>query len=150
VEIEFAHEIRAMVIDGLHADSELRSDLLRAVTLGYELKDFTFAIGQEISGRARGGIGNYVAQEGSDGRAEIGATGGDGFEAFFKFKQAGGLFDKTVSAGLEHFADEHGIFVSGENEDAQIFELLRDAPQKVDAIQAWKLGVEDDQVRFDV
>jgi hypothetical protein len=150
VEIEFAHQVRAVVVHGLHADAELGGDFLGAVAFGDELENLAFAVGEEVGGRAGGGIGDDVAQERGDGGAEVGAATGDGFEALLKFDETGGFFDEAVSAGFKHFAHEDGVFVSRENEYADVFELFADAAEKIHAVEAGELGVEHEQIGLHV
>ena len=69
---------------------------------------------------------------------------------FLNSNKAGGLFDEAVRAGLEHLADQHGILVAGEDEHPHVRELLADAAEDIDAVQAGQLGVEDEQVGLDL
>ena len=62
MEVELAHQVCAVVVHGLDADAELGGDFLGAVAFGHELENFAFAIGEEIGGVARGGIGHDVAE----------------------------------------------------------------------------------------
>ena len=112
MEVQLAHQVRAVVVHRLHADAELGGDFLGAMAFGDELEDFAFTVGEKIGGRAGAGIRDDVAEESGHGGAEIGATTGDGFETLFKFDEAGGFFDETVGPRFEHFAHEDRIFVS--------------------------------------
>ena len=148
VEVELAHQVRAVVVHCLDADIELGGDLLGAVALGHELEDFAFAVGEEVGAVARPGVGDHVAEQRGDGGAEISAAIGDGFEALLELGEPRGLLDEAVGADLEHLAHQHGIFVTRKHQHADVRQSLDEAAEQIDAVEAGQFGVEHEEVGF--
>ncbi len=62
VEIKFPHQVGAVIVNGLNADSQFRGDFLGAMTFGNKLQNFAFTIRQKIRCAARVWIGDNIAQ----------------------------------------------------------------------------------------
>jgi hypothetical protein len=51
-----------------------------------------------------------------------------------------------MGAGFEHLADEHGVFVAGEDQDADVFKLFGKTAEEIYAVEAGEFGVEHQEV----
>lgn len=150
VQIEFAHEIGAVIFGGFDGDIEDVGDFLGAVGFGDELEDFAFACGEAAKGVAALGVGfgHGLAEEFGDLRGEVGTAGGDDVEASLQFAEGGGFADEAMGSGLDHFAEEGGILVAGKDEDVGIGHLFFDAAEDLGAIEAGQHDIEDDELGF--
>src|SRR4051812_47509554 len=88
VQVEFPHQVRAVIVDRLDADAELLRDFLRAVALGHELEDLALAVGEGLDAGSGTVVGDDGAEESRDARSEISAALRDGAETLLEFAEA--------------------------------------------------------------
>ena len=137
-----------MIVHRFHTEAELGGDFLGAMAFSDKLENFAFAISEEVSRGTGAWIGHDIAQECGDSGTEIGAAVGHCLEAFFKFDQAGGFFDKTMCASFEHLAHKDRVFMTRKNQHADVFKLFGQAAKEIDAVQSGQLGIKHKQVRL--
>lgn len=136
-----------MVAGGVGANVEVLGDLLIGVHVDDELKDLTFAVGED----AELGVELFFARElGEVGVTELGreeflviADGLDGFDAganFFGFEEI------TIDALFDGLLEDLDIGVCGEDEDLHMGKADADAREDFEAVEVGHAEVEHQEI----
>ena len=119
---EFVEDVVQVIFDGLLGDEKLLADFLVAETLGDELDDFFFAVGEQRLFAARAGLGRFresLHDFGGHAIIEPNFAGVNAVNALYE-QVGGGLLEDHAASAEAHGADNVAIiFRGGENDDAR-------------------------------
>lgn len=150
VEVEFAHQVGAVVFGRLDTDVEDLGNFLGAVAFRNELKDFPFPGGEPLQGRGstEGWVEHGMPEDFGHFGTEVSAAGGDNFETFLELGEGSCLSDEPVGAGLDEFTQEHRVLVAGKDKDMNIGQLPPEPTEDFGTVKAGEHDVENDEIRL--
>lgn len=152
VDAELAHQVRAVVLDGLRADVEFHRHFLAREALGQQDRDLLLAFSERGAFRVdvalgrREGVGHRLLE----GIAEPGVAGGDGVDRLAELGEAGALRHVAADADLEEAAGELLLGLRGKDEHLEFRLRLVELAEDLEAADARQEDVEDEDVGLEL
>jgi hypothetical protein len=153
MQLEFAHNVRAMRFRRLHADSQSHGDFLAALAFREQLDDFTLARGQPAAQdghvvRDRILLAESIQQHVGGTGCEKGTVVTERFHSGDEITVGVGLHDVRADASLDDVADELIGKMKGQNDDFRLGKAFANAPGGFQAVQLRHADVHHNDVGF--